>query len=397
MNRRLLLLITALTLFGCSPNPFEGVSNPAQPPSGQPRITIGPNGHIVLSWLETSAGIHTLNFARLVNDQWSEARAVHTSSDILANWADVPSVLATSDNRLVAHWPSRTPDMFHGYHVAATRSADAGQSWESPRRPYTDDSPAEHGFASLFEADLAGIVWLDGRQLAKPGALRGERSPATQLRSRTDPRQEQVVADRVCDCCQTDITHTKHGPLLAFRGRTNEEFRDIYVARWHSGAWQPGQPVAADNWQVSACPINGPAISSFGERATVAWFTAADDRPRIQVAFADAPTFQFQPAIDIQATRPIGRVAVTMISDVLAAVVWVDAVSNQRAELMLTVVHDSGRVDKRQRVAVLDRIGPDPFPRVASTADFIHIAWVASDPPSALQTVRLAISSAAHD
>ena len=52
---------------------------------------------------------------------------------------------------------------------------------------------------------------------------------------------------------------TADGPLVAFRDRSNQEIRDIHVARVEQGKWTEAVPVHADNWRIEACPVNGPA------------------------------------------------------------------------------------------------------------------------------------------
>ena len=43
---------------------------------------------------------------------------------------------------------------------------------------------------------------------------------------------ERAVLDaRACDCCQTDAAMTSAGPVVVYRNRTEEEIRDIYIAR----------------------------------------------------------------------------------------------------------------------------------------------------------------------
>src|SRR3546814_6347875 len=88
----------------------------------------------------------------------------------------------------------------------------------------------------------------------------------------------------VCDCCGPDVAVTARGPLLADRDRTVDESRDIHVARLEDGAWRTLPAVHADNWKIAGCPVNGPAIAAAGNDAIVAWYSAANDVPKLQVA-----------------------------------------------------------------------------------------------------------------
>src|SRR3546814_12785264 len=42
--------------------------------------------------------------------------------------------------------------------------------------------------------------------------------------------------------------------------------------------------VPAENWKIAGCPVNGPAIAAAGNDAVVAWYSAANDVPKVQVA-----------------------------------------------------------------------------------------------------------------
>src|SRR3546814_4957902 len=111
----------------------------------------------------------------------------------------------------------------------------------------------------------------------------------TSLRAATINVASQVadaveVDATVCDCCGTDVAVTARGPLLAYRDRTVDEIRDIHVARLEDGAWRTLPAVHADNWKIAGCPVNGPAIAAAGNDAIVAWYSAANDVPKLQVA-----------------------------------------------------------------------------------------------------------------
>ena len=76
---------------------------------------------------------------------------------------------------------------------------------------------------------------------------------------------------------------TRDGEILAaYRDRTEDEIRDIAVARLTKDGWQPPVRVHDDGWELAGCPVNGPAISTHEDRVAVAWFTGADDVAAVQ-------------------------------------------------------------------------------------------------------------------
>jgi len=98
---------------------------------------------------------------------------------------------------------------------------------------------------------------------------------------------EAQLDERVCECCQTSAAMTSEGPIAVYRDRSQTEVRDIYfVKKQSNSAWSGPTAVHTDNWQINACPVNGPSIAADGRRVAVAWFTGANDAPRVKVAFS---------------------------------------------------------------------------------------------------------------
>ena len=97
---------------------------------------------------------------------------------------------------------------------------------------------------------------------------------------------EMPIDLRVCECCPTSAAVTADGPIVAYRNRSDDETRDIYVSRLENGAWTEPRAVHADGWKINACPVNGPMLSARGRDVAIAWFTARDDQPRTFVAFS---------------------------------------------------------------------------------------------------------------
>ena len=344
----------------------------------------------MLSWVEPLAEGGRLRASFLTGASWSPPIEIVASPALLTMWADVPAVLAVGGTNLIAQWPHRPPDQFHGYHVRVSTSTDNGATWSAPARPYTDDSPTEHGFASLFQTrGETSIAWLDGRRYASPE--RGAEQAATELRIRAVATTDlgAVVAHRVCDCCQTAVTQTSNGPVIAFRGRSDDEIRDIYTTQPTASGWRTPRRVSADGWRVTACPVNGPAIDSHGDHVGVAWYTVAEGNPVVRAAFRAPGRTHFTRAIDVDQQAPLGRVALTMIAPDVAVLVWLRQASDNEAALMMAAVRQEGSTGDAIELARLNRRVPIAFPRIAPATGFVHVSWIAE---STLATVRTAVA-----
>jgi hypothetical protein len=347
--------------------------------SAQPQLSVQ-GDKLLLSWIELVNADAALMFAERTPTGWSAARKVSAGRDWFVNWADVPSVVRLADGSLAAHWLQESAASPYAYDVRLAFSKDEGQSWTQATSPHHDGTPTEHGFASLFQAPGAGLglVWLDGRAMkaAKPDE---EPSGSMGLRAAVFDRQgaqvsETVVDDRVCECCPTAAAVTSDGPIVAFRDRSQDETRDIYVSRLADGRWSEPQPVHRDNWQINACPVNGPAISASGRDVAIAWFTLAEDQGRVFVAFSADAGRTFAPPVRVDDVSALGRVDVELLPDGAAVVSWIE-VAGRRSEFRIRRVSRSGQRDESMSVAGITANRASGFPRMARRGDELVFAW----------------------
>ena len=308
------------------------------------------NGQAVMSWLEASTDGSALRFAVLDGEQWDTTHTVASGGNWFVNWADFPSVVPIHGDFWVAHWLVSQPAGGYAYDIAVSVSNDAGKTWGEPTTPHNDLTPTEHGFVSIFpQRDGAGLIWLDGRNMSVAGAEHGAhgtsegmtlRSAHITVESRLE--QGQQVDGLVCDCCQTDIALADSGPVAVYRNRTEDEIRDIYFSRLLDGQWSTGQPVSSDNWKISGCPVNGPAIAAQQERLVVAWYTGAQSQSTVKLAFSNDQGDGFHPALTIDSSNPLGAVDVLLLENGDAVISWLGETADGHAQIRLQRVSPSG-------------------------------------------------------
>jgi hypothetical protein len=350
----------------------------------------------VLSWLEATApGRMALKVSRREGRRaWATASTVAEADDFFANWADVPSVVPLSDGRLAAHWLRRSGTGRFAYHVVMSVSGD-GSTWSPPSVVHRDRSDTEHGFLSFFElpGDRLGMVWLDGRNMAGAGHGDGHGSTggAMTLRSAVLDRDgrmgdEQVLDDRVCECCPTAAVATQRGAVVAYRDRGATETRDIAVARLEDGRWTTPAVAHPDGWKIAACPVNGPSLAARGRQVALAWFTAQGDRPRVSIAFSQDEGRSFGRPVAINDTSALGRVAVELLEDGSALVGWMET-SPPAAAFRVRRAWPDGRTSKAVEVSSVSSTRSSGYPRLARDGTRLVAAWTEAGPPS---RVRLA-------
>ncbi len=359
----------------------RAIHSPARAGSREPNLAALADGGWVMSWLEPSRGTAmALRCATYHEGQWSSPSTIAMGDSFFVNWADFPSIRSLGGNRLAAHWLWRSGAGTYAYDVRVSQSEDAGRTWSVPITPHRDGAASEHGFASLLsDSGLAWAVWLDGRKMAGHDESSPDPMPSMTLRSAsitTDGRlrDEVELDERTCDCCQTAAVTTDRGILVAYRDRSTDEVRDIYVTRREAGRWTSPQVVHADNWHIAGCPVNGPALAAAGAHVAIAWYTAAADTPRVQVAFSQDAGASFGPPIQIDDGSPLGRVHVALLEDGSALATWLES-SGRDALIRARRVPVRGAAQAAITVARTSAARASGCPRVLKSGAAILFAW----------------------
>lgn len=372
---------THATLF----DQVEDVVLTSKPGAHEPSLA-SHNGLLYMSWLEHEGDQTKVMMGRRSAQGWSEPRLVHQGSDLFVNWADFPGIALFDDGTIAVHWLREIGPSSFDYQVEIALSRDGGASWSEPLIPHEDRSFEQHGFVSMLPAgeETLAVIWLDGRAY---GAGRDEASTvsdAMQLRATTLTSDGTIGGDvavdlQTCSCCQTSLAASGEGTILAaYRDRTDEEIRDISVARLTVDGWQRPVTVHHDGWELAGCPVNGPAISAGGDDAAVAWFTGANDLAAVKVAFSDDAGRSFGAPVRVDLGNPVGRVDVELLEDGTALVSWVEWTDGNEALMLCRAEKETGCV--AQEVLAINSAGASVnFPTMARLGRDIFIAWTQPD------------------
>lgn len=377
------------------------VESPAGPESGEPYLSVS-GSHVYMSWLEKSEeGGHDLRMATYEEGVWSEGTTIAHSDRFFVNWADFPSITQAGDGSLWTHWLERGSEGGYDYGIRIASSTDGGATWGPAWTPHDDDSPTEHGFLSTVTLpEGLGFTWLDGRKYA-PGPDGAEATQEMSLRYRTvaldgTPGPELLVDGRVCDCCQTASAMTDDGPVVVYRNRTEDEIRDIYLARMVDGVWVDGTPVHDDGWNIAGCPVNGPAVVARGTDVAVAWFSAPDDVARVKVAFSQDGGATFAAPVVVDDGNPAGRVDLVLDDDGTVLVSWLERTGGEGAEVRLRRVSPDATPGESVAVSAASSERASGFPRMVPMADGgLLLAW--TDVSGDASQVRVALVDAPDD
>ncbi len=383
------LLCGALFVVACGNGPDSAadpdtvlvIESPAGPGSMAPNLATGPDGTVVLSWIEPDGDMDLLNYSVFDGSGWSQASTVTSGDNWFVNWADFPSVVPISESLWAAHWLVRREAGGYAYDIYAAFSEDAGESWSEPFNPHTDNTDTEHGFVTMYPSSGGvGMVWLDGRKFVNEYDENDVAASGMTLRSAVfapdrTPREEVLVDDLICDCCQTDVAITSEGPVAVYRDRTVEEIRDIYFTRYVDGKWLPGKPVGDDGWNIPGCPVNGPVIQANDSLVSVAWFSASNNEPKVQLAWSNDAGRTMSAPVEVATGGLLGHVGAAMLPAGDMAVGWLSKAAGGSAELHLRRVSASGHAGPDKVVAEATGVAPFSVPQLMLVGENLLLAW----------------------
>ena len=355
------------------------IESPAAAESGQPQLSVSSRG-VILSWIERTGAQASLKFSQRARTGWSAPRTVASGDNWFVNWADVPSVMRLDDGTLAAHWLQKSGAGTYAYDVRLSYSKDEGKTWAPSFTPHHDGTHTEHGFASLFQMPGAGLglVWLDGRAMKGGHGAHGGGDMA--IRFAAYDRDWKQIADtpldeRVCECCPTSAVVTQDGVLAAFRNRSDEEIRDIHIARLEHGKWTTPAPVHNDGWKIPACPVNGPVLSARGNDVAIAWFSTKDDQPHAYAAFSADAGRTFAAPIRLDDGVSMGRVDIELLPDGAAAALYIEFADN-RTQVRVRRITRSGEKSLPVIVAGIENARSSGYPRMALNGNELLFAWM---------------------
>jgi hypothetical protein len=371
--------------------------NPSVGNSSLPRLFTA-NNKLFLSWVEKKDTVAILNFSVFENEKWSPAEAVVSGSDWFTNWADFPAIAATPNGNILTSFLQKSATGTYTYDVKLNLYNAVKNSWKKNFILHNDGTKSEHGFVSIrpYTENSFLVVWLDGRETAGKEHGGGQMTLRSAIVFEDGSIDYDTLLDeRTCDCCQTGVAIGPNDEIIvAYRDRSEDEIRDISIVRWQmEGGWSKPQTVGNDHWKIAGCPVNGPSIDSNGINVAIAWFTAADDSPKVQVAFSQDIGKTFGLPFRIDNGNTLGRVDITMISDASAVVSWME---NKGDDTLIQVmkIESNGSKGRAITIAKTRSERASGFPQLEVLGTIIYVVWTdVQGEISSIKTAALGLES----
>lgn len=367
------------------------IASPASAPSGEGNLTAGADGTIYMSWVEgDSESGYDLRFSKRNRNVWDQPLTVASGSDWFVNWADFPALAVNANGVALNSWLQKSSTETFSYDIKLALAADLSGGWSDPFTPHTDSTETEHGFVSLrpLPNNSFAALWLDGRQFAEQGPMTlrfCEISPTGEISAET------ALDTRVCDCCQTSLTQTASGALIAaYRDRSETEIRDISFVRYADNKWSEPKTVHNDNWHTRSCPVNGPALAASSENLAIAWFTRDSAEAYVRLAFSFDDGLSFGAPLRVDNGAPEGRVDLAFVDKRTALVSWLE-IEGDSAALYLRTVSADGTSGEPTLVAHTSASRASGFARLAVTDSQTLISWTDTKEPAQVRVAKVEI------
>ncbi|WP_020571919.1 hypothetical protein [Neolewinella persica] len=399
MIRYIGVLLLGTLLLGCDGEDPATKQECYQLPVGThlPRLAKSPYDLLLSYVFSSKSEEDTLMFTKA--NLLSEAvfLPLANGNDWFINWADFPSVAYTGETvqhgpELFYHFLQYSAEGTYDYDIKF-RLHNGGGDIDNHQKLHQDTVSAEHGFLSSAAIPGGGlqVTWLDGRYTkVQEGGAAGAGEAEAQgdnhghgaggamtLRTKTLSDSISVELDhRVCDCCNTATVATKDLTMVAYRDRSEHEIRDIgYVIKPTGREWSTPKLVHADNWEISGCPVNGPALAANDAgNIAVIWYTAPADRAQILFSHYDAALDTWAPPTLLDDNTPLGRVDLQLAEDGTAyATALTTKPDTDDAYLTLWTISPTGEVN-REDLVTTSAARSSGFPKIALFQDKLYWA-----------------------
>lgn len=365
--------------------PFQEIGTPAAEGSKQHHLSQTADGRLILSWVESDGQNSTVRFAVREGQIWSPVRTVIRADGKLG---DPPVVFGLDDGSLAAAWMPYVKGAKSQYaaDIYLARSQDGGLNWSPAFKPYGKKAriyDAQMSLTPLPDARIA-LVWTDMRDAGHKKKDRYRLMATVLAKNQQRAGKETTLDGDVCSCCRVYTAARGEDLLTVYRDHAQGEIRDTAAVRWRPGGKAKAASVPGEGWHIEGCPSNGPAVDLSGSSAAAAWFSAADGKGRVRVAFSKDGGKRFAKPVEVD-DNANGYVNVSLLSRNAALVSWRGRAGAEE-ELRIAMV-EAGGIGRQTTVYRGDfPKWPSKYPGMVRLGQQAFVAW--TDP--AKNRVRVA-------
>jgi len=237
----------------------------------------GPDGRLWLAWM---AGGHVLVASSGDRGQSFSSPVQVTTEKLNLDWGPDarPKIVLDREGRMTLAFSIFKDKAFNGQ-VLISHSND-GNSFAEPV-PITPNTESQRFEAIALDADgTVFATWLDKRnrvqvQQSDQKYIGAGLFFAVSKDAGASYSDARMIKDNTCECCRVGLAFDGPGrPVVVFRNIFEDSMRDHAIVAF-SDLDTPGEVhrVSQDDWQIAACPHQGPSLSISNGVYHLVWST----------------------------------------------------------------------------------------------------------------------------
>lgn len=293
------------------------------------------NGHVVLH--------HSSDFGKTFG---APVQVNNQAEEIAARAGNHPDIAIGPQGQIYVTWAHPLPERWAS-EVRFAYSTDGGKTFSDPVTLNEDHAAIAHYFAALAVDDKGRVIvaWIDARNNKAAGESDAPYHGFTVYSRWSNDggktfATERKLVEHSCECCRLALDFLPDGDAAVLSRMVYPgNIRDHALTLLHTGG-KPAKPerVTFSDWQIAACPEQGPglAIDAGGEHHAV-WFEASHG-PAIWYGQLDP---NHPPRHKLKVGAAGAHHADVATHDGTVWIVW-NQVNAEGYQLMLRTSHDNG-------------------------------------------------------
>ncbi|WP_024515208.1 sialidase family protein [Bradyrhizobium sp. Tv2a-2] len=278
--------------------------------------------------------------------------------------------------------------------VFYSRSSDGGKTFANPR-PITDNTESQRFEALAFDTNgTLFAAWLDKRNRV-PVQQAGKKYEGAALFFATSKdggvtySEAKMAVDNTCECCRLGLAFDPSGhPVVVFRNIFEGGIRDHAIMTFTDGG-TPGavHRVSEDDWQIAACPHQGPSLSIASNGTYhVVWYTNGKVRKGLFYAQSrdSGRTFSDPMPIGQPGRAPSRPYVITGPQG--TAIVWKEF-DGEKTSVNLMTSGDDGKTWSQPRIIATTSDSSD-HPLLVSDRRRYYLSWMTKADGYRLQPIE---------
>lgn len=291
-----------------------------------------------------------------------------------------PKIVIGPEGNIYVSWTQSLAKPYTGY-IWFARSIDQGKSFSEPVIVHQDRTEITHRFDALTVAENGRVymAWVDKRDLVAAKTANKPYDGAAIYYAYSDDAgasfsKEQKLVDSSCECCRIAMTTDAAGNAVAmWRHLFDGGIRDHAIAKFSDAPITDVKRASFGNWKIDACPHHGPALARGGDWGWhMAWFDGGE-KAGLFYGRMDGEAWVSSPAkrfgnLEQQAGHPA-----LMSEGEHVWLVWKELTDS--ASIIRMATSDDGGRSWNDALTMAATAGKSDHPQLLRSKDGVYLAW----------------------